>query len=160
MSFQSAKRTTSICTTQPPPSDPKWAKSLSNSETWKVMLIACFCLENSRKSTSGVPKVSDLPKTFDLTKGMWQQCKHIHCPNHPTVPCWGLNKIDTTIISQQILGKKKHHVFHCFMLNTKTNSIVWKGPLSKSTTMLQPGYQTSNAPARCNGSFFDVVLAP
>ena len=24
--------------------------------------------------------------------------------------------------------------------------------------MLQPGHQTSNAPARCNGSFFDVVL--
>ena len=40
--------TTSICRPQPRPSDPKWAKSLSDSETWKVMLIVCFCLENSR----------------------------------------------------------------------------------------------------------------
>ena len=44
--------TTSICRTQPHPSDPKWAKSLSDSETSKVLLIVCFCLENSRKSTS------------------------------------------------------------------------------------------------------------
>ena len=70
--------TTSICRTQPRASDPKWAKSLTDSETSKVLLIVCLCLQNSRKSTSVFPKVSDLPKTFDLTKEMWQQCKHIH----------------------------------------------------------------------------------